>query len=354
MPDLKVPGLGVRAMGGSVKADATIASLVDEDAAYMEFDAVSSSARFGAKGNGAAVSRGLTLRTLNAGVAVNAVVIAADGSMTLGSTTIPAGKTLSLGGATIAGAPTWASNQALTLSTAAQPNVTSLGTLTSLAVSGASSLQAATAATALVTGLPAAFNDAEGAYVAYNPATGYAILGPKGTGAVTRNLVLRRLVAGATSDVMTFDAAGATLNQNLVATAGITVSAGGITVQAGTSALQALTLAGALTLPASPATPSLVGPLAANNVVVPTATATTLLAVGSYLNYNDALLVVGGDSVNAVFAVLVLRTGNANPVLQVLNATGCSFALSGGNLQVTQTTGASQTYTARALRVTGI
>src|SRR6266446_1121912 len=37
---------------------------------------------------------------------------------------------------TIAGTPAWASSQAITLSTAAQPNVTSLGTLTSIATSG--------------------------------------------------------------------------------------------------------------------------------------------------------------------------------------------------------------------------
>jgi hypothetical protein len=50
--------------------------------------------------------------------------------------TIASGQTLTLTGATIAGQPTWSSNQAITLSTAAQPNVTSVGTLTALAVSG--------------------------------------------------------------------------------------------------------------------------------------------------------------------------------------------------------------------------
>lgn len=44
--------------------------------------------------------------------------------------------TLALAGATVSGTPTWSSSQAITLSTAAQPNVTSLGTLTSLTVSG--------------------------------------------------------------------------------------------------------------------------------------------------------------------------------------------------------------------------
>lgn len=41
---------------------------------------------------------------------------------------------------TVAGTPAWASNQAITLSTAAQPNITSLGNLTALTVSGDISL----------------------------------------------------------------------------------------------------------------------------------------------------------------------------------------------------------------------
>jgi len=45
--------------------------------------------------------------------------------------------TLTLTGATVAGTPTWSSSQAITLSTAAQPNITSVGTLTALTVSGA-------------------------------------------------------------------------------------------------------------------------------------------------------------------------------------------------------------------------
>ena len=44
-----------------------------------------------------------------------------------------AGDTLS---GTVSGTPTWASSQAITLSTAAQPNVTALGTLTGLIISG--------------------------------------------------------------------------------------------------------------------------------------------------------------------------------------------------------------------------
>ena len=51
------------------------------------------------------------------------VLTLGDGSMTLAS-----GATFALAGTTVSGAPTWSSSQAITLSTAAQPNVTSLGT----------------------------------------------------------------------------------------------------------------------------------------------------------------------------------------------------------------------------------
>lgn len=50
------------------------------------------------------------------------------GSPSFASVTVTSGLTLT--GATITGTPTWSSSQAITLSTAAQPNVTSLGTLT--------------------------------------------------------------------------------------------------------------------------------------------------------------------------------------------------------------------------------
>lgn len=48
--------------------------------------------------------------------------------------TVASGQTLTLTGGTVAGTPTWSSSQAITLSTAAQPNITSVGTLTSLGV----------------------------------------------------------------------------------------------------------------------------------------------------------------------------------------------------------------------------
>jgi len=79
MPNLKCPGLGVRGMGGALLADGLVASVTDADEAYMEYDAASAYARFGAKGNGAGVSRGVKIRTLNVGAIVDAISIAAGG-----------------------------------------------------------------------------------------------------------------------------------------------------------------------------------------------------------------------------------------------------------------------------------
>src|SRR3990167_719327 len=55
---------------------------------------------------------------------------AASGLITAsGGLTVASGQTLTLTGGTVDGTPTWSSDQAITLSTAAQPNVTSMGTL---------------------------------------------------------------------------------------------------------------------------------------------------------------------------------------------------------------------------------
>lgn len=73
--------------------------------------------------------------------------------------TVASGQTLTLTGATVAGAPTWSSNQAITLSTAAQPNITSVGTLANLTVTatitGSVSGSAATAGTVTAAAQPA-------------------------------------------------------------------------------------------------------------------------------------------------------------------------------------------------------
>lgn len=59
---------------------------------------------------------------------------------------------------TVGGTPTWSSNQAITLSTAAQPNITNVGTLTNLGIgaanSGATLSIGANAATTGIIGLP--------------------------------------------------------------------------------------------------------------------------------------------------------------------------------------------------------
>jgi hypothetical protein len=151
--------------GGALESTSNASSYTDVAGAYMDLDAGGTYAQIGAKGPG---SIGLKLRTILAGVVLTAATIAANAqvtfaesvTMTAGKTlaaqavtattiqatglitanagvTVASGQTLTLTGATIAGTPTWSSSQAITLSTAAQPNVTSLGTLTSLTTSGA-------------------------------------------------------------------------------------------------------------------------------------------------------------------------------------------------------------------------
>lgn len=70
--------------------------------------------------------------------------------------TVASGQTLTLTGATVAGTPTWSSSQAITLSTAAQPNITSVGTLTGLTMGGTLTMGANTLAlaSATVSGTP--------------------------------------------------------------------------------------------------------------------------------------------------------------------------------------------------------
>ena len=81
-----------------------------------------------------------TLSGLLSGAAAtfSGLVTAAAGAV------ISAAQTLALAGALISGAPTWGSSQAITLSTAAQPAITSVGTLTSLTMGGAIGAQAIT------------------------------------------------------------------------------------------------------------------------------------------------------------------------------------------------------------------
>lgn len=81
----------------------------------------------------------------NAGVvdeitkANSSVLVTNSSGVASWSTTLPSALSIAsptLSG-TVAGTPTWGSSQAITLSTAAQPNITSVGTLSSLTISGA-------------------------------------------------------------------------------------------------------------------------------------------------------------------------------------------------------------------------
>lgn len=100
------------------------------------------------------------------------------GTATVASLTLSG--TLTLTGATVAGAPTWNSAQAITLSTASQPNVTSLGTLTSLTVSGDASV-ATTKKLGLNDGFTSYFIETGGAVDMYSQGVRFL----RSTGAVT-------------------------------------------------------------------------------------------------------------------------------------------------------------------------
>lgn len=78
--------------------------------------------------------------TLSTAAQPNVTSLGTLTALTMGGTLTVGSNTLALAGATVSGTPVWSSNQAITLSTAAQPNVTSLGTLTGLAVSADASI----------------------------------------------------------------------------------------------------------------------------------------------------------------------------------------------------------------------
>lgn len=81
MADLKATSFALRSFG-ALRADGpVVASLVDADEAYVDFDASGIGyARVGVKRNGAGTSAGAKIRTLNAGAGVDAVTFAANGA----------------------------------------------------------------------------------------------------------------------------------------------------------------------------------------------------------------------------------------------------------------------------------
>ncbi len=74
--------------------------------------------------------------TLSTAAQPNITSVGTLTGLTMGGTLTMGAHTLDLTGATVNGAPTWGSNQALVVSTAAQPNITSLGTIAGLSTSG--------------------------------------------------------------------------------------------------------------------------------------------------------------------------------------------------------------------------
>jgi hypothetical protein len=84
--------------------------------------------------------------TVSSGTSALQAVTAAGLVTANAGATIASGQTLTLTGATIAGAPTWSSNQAITLSTASQPNVTTMSALVTVGTIGTGTWQATTIA----------------------------------------------------------------------------------------------------------------------------------------------------------------------------------------------------------------
>ena len=94
---------------------------------------------------GLTVSSGQTLTLTGATVTGLGAASIVAGTFPAGSFSMPTlavTSGLTLTGATITGTPTWSSSQAITLSTAAQASVTSLGTLTALAIGAGSTTNA--------------------------------------------------------------------------------------------------------------------------------------------------------------------------------------------------------------------
>lgn len=131
------------------------------------------------------------------------------------------GGTLALAGATVSGAPTWSSAQAITLSTAAQPNITSLGTLTSLTSSGVIK------------------STGTGAYVGHEVTSGDAMLVIKTTDGSGRQYSWRANSSGeaylrddtAAAARLTFASTGAATFGNDITTPGTVVVGGHVSMQ---------------------------------------------------------------------------------------------------------------------------
>lgn len=104
MADIKF-ALSVRSTGGAFEANGNVASVVDRDGAYAEYDVATTRARFGAKGS-AGSSRSVSIRTLNAGAVVDALIAAANGDLTAIGALVAATSITSTGGNFVLGTNT--------------------------------------------------------------------------------------------------------------------------------------------------------------------------------------------------------------------------------------------------------
>jgi hypothetical protein len=122
---------------------AGIKAAVDLDGKFYSAAIQAGGLLYGVTGGIANVRRldALAIGTANQVLRVNAGATAPEWASTLSGLTLttPTINGAALSG-TLTGTPTWGSSQAITLSTAAQPNVTSLGTLTGLSTTGAINL----------------------------------------------------------------------------------------------------------------------------------------------------------------------------------------------------------------------
>jgi uncharacterized membrane protein len=209
--------------------------------------------------------------------AITGTTLTASGLVTANAgVTVASGQTLTLTGATVAGTPTWSSSQAITLSTAAQPNITSVGTLTSITTSGTLTMTAAVSK--LVPG-----------------ATSFS----------------HRNTADSADNLLITDAGAVTTRSTL------TVTAGGLTVSAGTSAVQALTATTGV-FSSTVSSSGFSGPLTGNaSTATALATGRTIAITGD-LTYTSPSF----DGSGNVTAAGTLATVNAN-----IGAFGSSTAI---------------------------
>jgi hypothetical protein len=208
---------------GSIESTAAIVSLSSGgDGAYMDYDAATTSARFGAKG-GAGTNRGVAIRTLLAGVAQAALTFAANAAASFANavTVAAGGLVIAAGGLSI----TAGLLSAQAISAASGITIATGGLTISAGTLSAQSITAATGLTVIAGGITVT----AGTLAAQN------ITAASGVTIATLGLTV-------TAGGITI-ASGALNARSITAATGLTVTTGGITIAAGTLAAQAITAA---------------------------------------------------------------------------------------------------------------